>query len=65
MDVDGNIYSFGNNEFGQLGVYTMTSKMSFKEKETVTETIEGTDTGGKTSYDVTAQSGGEYILKYC
>lgn len=41
----------------------MTSKMSFKEKETVTETIEGTDTGGKTSYDVTAQSGGEYILK--
>lgn len=64
LDVDGNIYSFGNNEFGQLGVYTMTSKMSFKEKETVTETIEGTDTGGKTSYDVTAQSGGEYILKY-
>ena len=36
-----------NSKKDSWGVYTMTSKMSFKEKETVTETIEGTDTGGK------------------
>ena len=64
IDLNGQLWVWGDNSKGQLGVYTMTSKMSFKEKETVTETIEGTDTGGKTSYDVTAQSGGEYILKY-
>lgn len=64
LSKNGDIYSFGNNVFGQLGVYTSTVLMCNEDRTTTQETVEGNTSGQAITCEITINAGQEHVVEY-
>ncbi len=64
VDVNGKIYSSGNNKLGQLGVFSTEAKLFNGEATKTTQTIESPDEDNAVTYTISAGVGEEYVMEF-
>lgn len=64
VDVNGKMYVSGNNEQGQLGIYTVDAKLYSEDTQKTTTTVQGPSDTETTTHAILAEAGEEYVVEF-